>query len=86
MNIQSAKNHTTNMCLCICFGMHVFSCIFQHLPTTPPHQLNPTNPITTTQTPTTHTPCPALYIQQQPHYFWRGASSLPHPPTYISFI
>ena len=65
------------------------ACIFLYFSTSAHNTSTPTQPHKPHphhQTPTTHTPCPALYIQQQPHYFWRGASSLPHPPTYISFI
>ena len=86
MNIQSAKNHTTNMCLCICFGMHVFSCIFQHLPTTPPHQLNPTNPIPTTKPKQlTHPALPSIYNNNHTISGGVPPPSPTHPPIFLLF-
>ena len=84
MNIQSAKNHTTNMCLCTCFGMCVFLVFFnicpQHLHThsTPQTQPPPPNPNNS------HTlPCP-LYTTTTT-LFLEGCL-LPPPPTHLYFF
>ena len=75
------------MCLCIGFGMHVFfCCIFQHLPTTPPHPLNPTNPTTTTKPQQlTHPALPSIYNNNHTISGGVPPPSPTHPPIFLLF-
>ena len=63
-----------------------FSCIFQHLPTTPPHPLNPTNSTTTTKPQQlTHPALPSIYNNNHTISGGVPPPSPTHPPIFLLF-